>query len=68
MLYNNEMIRVTKRMEVIDQLHLAPSIYLATVVEVVRRRAFSDHFLQKAVMLADNFSQVTTIVYLYIIS
>ncbi len=32
-------------MEVLEQLHLAPSMYLATVLEVVRRRSFSDHYL-----------------------
>ena len=29
-----------------EQLHLAPSMYLATAVEVVRRKAFSRNFLQ----------------------
>jgi hypothetical protein len=33
------------RMEVLEQLHLAPSMYLATVLEVVRRRSFSEHYL-----------------------
>ena len=32
-------------MEVLEQLHLAPSMYLATVLEVVRRRSFSEHYL-----------------------
>ena len=29
-----------------EQLHLAPSMYLATAVEVVRRKAFSRNYLQ----------------------
>ena len=29
----------------LEQLHLAPSMYLATVLEVVRRRSFSEHYL-----------------------
>ncbi len=32
--------------KVMEQLHLAPSMYLATAVEVVRRKAFSRNFLQ----------------------
>jgi hypothetical protein len=34
-----------------EQLHLAPSMYLATAVEVVRRKAFSRNFLQVKVCL-----------------
>ena len=33
-LYHEELRRLSKRLEVMEQLHLAPSIYLATVVEV----------------------------------
>ena len=39
-LYHEELRRLSRRLEVMEQLHLAPSIYLATVVEVVRRRSF----------------------------
>ena len=34
---------------------MAPSIYMATAVEVVRRRAFSDQYLKKAMSIADTF-------------
>ena len=34
---------------------MAPSIYMATAVEVVRRRAFSDQYLKKATSIADTF-------------
>ena len=50
-LYYEELKRLSRRLEVMEQLHLAPSMYLATVVEVVRRRAFSDQYLKKASIL-----------------
>ena len=34
---------------------MAPSIYMATAVEVVRRRAFSEQYLKKATSIADTF-------------
>lgn len=58
MLHSEELKRLEKRLQVMEQLHLAPSMYLATAVEVVRRRAFSRSFLQKSNCLADKFSQV----------
>ena len=51
-----ELKRLRKKLDVIEQIHMAPSIYLATAVEVVRRRSFSDHYLNKAVRIADTFS------------
>jgi len=57
-LYYEELKRLSRRLEVMEQLHLAPSVYLATVVEVVRRRSFSDHFLKKSSVLAANFSAI----------
>ncbi len=33
-------------------------MYLATVVEVVRRRAFSDHYLEKSKCLSERFYQL----------
>ena len=40
------------KLQVMEQLHLAPSMYLATAVEVVRRKAFSRNFL--LVIFLDN--------------
>ena len=57
-LYYEELKRLSRRLEVMEQLHLAPSMYLATVVEVVRRRAFSDQYLKKASILASSFSSI----------
>lgn len=37
--------RLRKQFDVLRQIHLAPSIYVASISEVVRRRAFSQAFL-----------------------
>jgi len=57
-LYHEELRRLSRRLEVLEQLHLAPSIYLATVVEVVRRRSFSQKYLTKAGIIAGTFGEV----------
>ena len=57
-LYHEELKRLSRRLEVMEQLHLAPSIYLATLVEVVRRRSFSQQFTKKAGMIAGTFGEV----------
>jgi RB1-inducible coiled-coil protein 1 len=60
LLYYEELKRLSRRLEVMEQLHLAPSMYLATVVEVVRRKSFSDHFMRKSSLLASNFTNIFT--------
>lgn len=57
-LYHEELRRLSRRLEVMEQLHLAPSIYLATVIEVVRRRSFSQQYLKKAELIAGTFGDV----------
>ena len=57
-LYHEELRRLSRRLEVMEQLHLAPSIYLATLVEVVRRRSFSQQYLKKAGLIAGTFGEV----------
>ena len=73
-LYHEELRRLGRRLEVMEQLHLAPSIYVATVVEVmmmmvilitndddyqvVRRRSFSQQYTKKAGLIAGTFSEV----------
>ena len=59
-LYHEELRRLSRRLEVMEQLHLAPSIYLATVVEVVRRRSFSQHYLKKASLVSGTFEELYT--------
>jgi hypothetical protein len=53
-----ELKRLRRKLDVVEQIHMAPSIYMATAVEVVRRRAFADHYLYKANSLADTFSSL----------
>lgn len=50
--------RFKRKLEVIEQLHTAPSMYIATAVEVVRRRAFSERYLEKSADLSDKFTQL----------
>ena len=57
-LYHEELRRLSRRLEVMEQLHLAPSIYLATLVEVVRRRSFSHQYLKRAGVIAGTFGEV----------
>ncbi len=54
-MYAEELRRLRRKLDVIEQIHMAPSIYMATAVEVVRRRAFSEHYLKKAMSIAENF-------------
>ena len=44
--------------QVIEQIHSAPALYIAAAVEVVRRRAFSKHYLEKANALSHRFSSL----------
>lgn len=45
MMYRECLKRLRKQLTVLQQLHIAPSVYMTTVSEVVRRRAFSQAFL-----------------------
>lgn len=44
-LYQESLKRLRGHLEVIQQLHVSPHIYLSAVAEVVRRRTFSQAFL-----------------------
>lgn len=37
--------RLRKHLEVLQQIHLAPAIYLTAITEVIRRKTFSQAFL-----------------------
>ncbi|CAH1130303.1 unnamed protein product [Ceutorhynchus assimilis] len=50
--FHEHLQRLRKHLEVFQQLHLAPSTYMNAVVEVVRRRSFSQTFLLWASDLA----------------
>lgn len=44
-IHSGNIKRLRKQFDVLRQIHLAPTIYIASVSEVVRRRAFSQAFL-----------------------
>lgn len=43
--YHENLKRLQRYLEVLQQIHLTPSTYLNAVVEVVRRREFSQAYL-----------------------
>jgi RB1-inducible coiled-coil protein 1 len=45
-LYHETLKKLRRRLEILQQMHMAPSIYCSAVVEVVRRRDFSQHFIK----------------------
>lgn len=54
--FHEHLQRLRKHLEVFQQLHLAPGIYMNAIVEVVRRRAFSQLFLTASQYLNVSFS------------
>lgn len=50
--YHNCLRRLQKHLNIIEQIHQAPSVYVTAVTEVVRRREFSNAFLSWASELA----------------
>lgn len=52
MMYNESLKRLRRHLEVFQQIHLAPQMYMSAVAEVVRRRTFSQAFLVWASNLA----------------
>ncbi|KAJ8961272.1 hypothetical protein NQ318_008957 [Aromia moschata] len=51
-IYHENLKRLRRHLEVLQQIHLAPAAYLSTVTEVFRRRTFSQSFLLWASELA----------------
>ncbi|XP_071555260.1 uncharacterized protein Atg17 isoform X2 [Temnothorax nylanderi] len=51
-IYHESLKRLRRHLEVLQQIHLAPEMYMSAVVEVVRRRTFSQAFLVWASNLA----------------
>ncbi|XP_015435562.1 PREDICTED: RB1-inducible coiled-coil protein 1 [Dufourea novaeangliae] len=51
-MYNESLKRLRRHLEVLQQIHLAPQMYMNAVAEVVRRRTFSQAFLVWASNLA----------------
>ena len=45
MIHRETLKKLKRKLEIIQQMHEAPSIYALAVVEVVRRKTFSGKFL-----------------------
>ncbi|XP_052834792.1 LOW QUALITY PROTEIN: RB1-inducible coiled-coil protein 1 [Drosophila gunungcola] len=59
LLFNHRCLRRAERhISIIEQIHRAPSIYVAAVAEVVRRKIFSDEFRQWATRLSLDFDRI----------
>lgn len=56
LIYRESIRRLKKHLEMIQQVHIAPRLYISAVVEVVRRKYFSSAFLQWANQLAQKAS------------
>ncbi|XP_047346593.1 RB1-inducible coiled-coil protein 1 isoform X3 [Vespa velutina] len=59
-MYHESLKRLRRHLEVLQQIHLAPQMYLRAVAEVVRRRTFSQAFLVWASNLACQLLTVHT--------
>ncbi|KAH8288932.1 hypothetical protein KR054_012441 [Drosophila jambulina] len=59
LLFNHRCLRRAERhISIIEQIHRAPSTYVAAVAEVVRRKIFSDEFRQWATRLSVDFDRI----------
>lgn len=47
-IYHENLKRLRRHLEVVQQIHLAPRVYLLSIAEVVRRKLFSRNFMQWA--------------------
>ncbi|XP_022248429.1 RB1-inducible coiled-coil protein 1-like isoform X2 [Limulus polyphemus] len=53
-IYHEHLKRLKCHLDVVEQIHLTPQVYIAAVVEVVRRREFSTAFMQWANSLSEH--------------
>ncbi|KAF4524772.1 hypothetical protein B566_EDAN014466, partial [Ephemera danica] len=58
LIYHESLKRLRRRLDVVQQIHLAPQTYMAAVGEVVRRKTFSTTFLQWAKELASQLEDI----------
>ncbi|EDW84330.2 uncharacterized protein Dwil_GK13205 [Drosophila willistoni] len=56
--YHRCLRRAERHIGIIEQIHRAPSTYVAAVAEVVRRKIFSDEFRQWASRLSVDFNRI----------
>lgn len=52
MIYKDNLQRLNRHLEVVDQIHRSPELYLASVMESLRRRRFSRRYLHWANSIA----------------
>lgn len=52
--YHNCLRRLQKHLNIIEQIHQAPTVYVTAVNEVVRRKEFSSAFL----LVSPNFNSI----------
>lgn len=52
MIYKENLLRLNRHFEIVEQVHRAPDLYLASVVEALRRRRFSRRYLHWANSIA----------------
>lgn len=52
MIYKENLLRLNRHLEIVDQVHKSPDLYLAAVVEALRRRRFARRYLHWASSIA----------------
>lgn len=52
MIYKENLLRLNRHFEIVDQVHRSPGLYLESVVEALRRRRFSRRYLHWANSIA----------------
>lgn len=52
MIYKENLLRLNRHFEIVDQVHRSPDLYLESVVEALRRRRFSRRYLHWANSIA----------------
>ncbi|XP_070556941.1 RB1-inducible coiled-coil protein 1-like [Ptychodera flava] len=57
-IYHENLKRLRRRLEVVEQIDMAPRLYAMAVVEVYRRKLFSSKFMQWATKLTDESSNI----------
>ncbi|KAI8499302.1 reticulophagy [Branchiostoma belcheri] len=57
-IYYENIKRLKKRLEIVEQVSEAPTVYCQAVAETYRRRQFSEQFLQWAGNLSQDFTQM----------
>lgn len=59
MIYKENLLRLNRHFDIVDQVHRSPDLYLAAVVETLRRRRFTEGYLE----WANNIAKISTELY-----